>query len=186
MGFSDNDLTRPMKRMSRLTARFAAAALVATALSALPASASTAENGYTPEQVCGSGFGKVTGGTKAVTDARDIVRGYVYLLYNARTGENCVVTIKSSFVGQPTLTRATLFVEVAGRDNADKFEDVGTYKSYAGPVKAQAKDICVAFNGFISDLGAKEKPSAFTVRASGGSTGFGNCGTQRMGIRGIR
>lgn len=186
MGFSDNELTRPMKRVSRLTARFASAALLATALSALPASASTAEAGYTPEQVCGSGFGKVVGGTRPVTDARRIVRGYVYLLYNARTGENCVVTIKSSFVGQPTLTRAALFVEVAGGNGADRYEDEGAYKYYAGPVKAQAKDICVAFNGFVSNLRANENSSASSVQASGGSTSFGNCGTQRMGIRGIR
>ncbi|MEU8143137.1 hypothetical protein [Nonomuraea sp. NPDC048901] len=180
MSFSDNE------RMSRLTARFAAAALLATALSALPASASTAASGYTPEQVCGSGFGKVAGGTRTVTDERRIVRGYVYLLYNARTGENCVVTIKSSFVGQPTLTRATLFVKVAGRNDADKFEDQGAYKYYAGPVKAQAKDVCVAFNGLVTNLRANENSSASSVQAFGGSTSFGNCGTQRMRKRGIR
>ncbi|WP_433515240.1 hypothetical protein ACQP2T_06250 [Nonomuraea sp. CA-143628] len=176
MSFSDNE------RMSRLTARFAAAALLATALSALPASASTAGSGsgYTPEQVCGSGFGKVAGGTRTVTDERRIVRGYVHLLYNAHTGENCVVTIKSSFVGQPTLTRATLFVG----SGANKFEDKGAYKYYAGPVKAQAKDVCVAFNGLVTNLRANEASSASSVQAFGGSTSFGNCGTQRMRKRG--
>ncbi|MEU7748172.1 hypothetical protein [Nonomuraea sp. NPDC049158] len=170
MDFSDNKVTR-----------LTAAALLATALTALPASASSAESGYTPEQVCGSGFGKVVGGTKTATDARRIVRGYVYLLYNARTGENCVVTIKSSFVGQPTLTRASLFVKDGG-----SFEDEGTYKYYAGPVKAQAKDVCVAFNGLVTNLRANEKSSASSVQAFGGSTSFGNCGTQRMRKRGIR
>ncbi|MEV1244400.1 hypothetical protein ACIBO2_24570 [Nonomuraea sp. NPDC050022] len=180
MSFIDNE------QMSRLTARFAAAALLATALSALPASASTAESGYTPERVCGSGFGKVVGGTQTVTDQGRIVRGYVYLLYNARTGENCVVTIKSSFVGQPTLTRATLFVKVPGSSAADKFEEEDAYKYYAGPVKAQAKDVCVAFNGYVSNLRVNEKSSASSVQATGGSTSFGNCGTQRMRQRGIR
>ena len=53
-------------------ARLTSAALLATTLTALPASASAAKDGYTPEQVCGSGFGRVTDGTKPVTDRNGI------------------------------------------------------------------------------------------------------------------
>ena len=77
--------------ISKVMARLAAVALVATALNALPAAASAA----TPEQVCGAGFAK---SGHPAGDLHGIVRGQVHLLHSARTGENCVVTIKSSFV----------------------------------------------------------------------------------------
>ena len=88
---------------SRDIARFASAALLATTPDALPASASAdaSQSASTPEQICGSGFGRVADGTLPVTDVNDIVRGHVHLLYNARTGENCVVTIKSNSSGPP-------------------------------------------------------------------------------------
>ncbi|MEU7893934.1 hypothetical protein AB0B45_13830 [Nonomuraea sp. NPDC049152] len=157
-------------------ARLASAALLATTLTALPATATAAASaGYTPEQVCGSGFGRVNGGTQPATDHKGIIQGYVYLLYNARTGENCVVTIKSNFVGQPTLTRATLFRQIIGQ-NPDKFEDEGAYKYYAGPVKAQAKGRCVIFHGLITNMRAGERSSASSIQAFGGSRDYGNCG----------
>jgi len=160
-------------------ARLTSAALLATTLTALPASASAAENGYTPEQVCGSSFGRVTDGTQPVTDQYGSVRGYVHLLYSARTGEYCVVTIKTSFVGRPTPTRAALvrkgFLGVTVPDEGD-------YKYYAGPVKMQAKGICVAFNGYIGDGGTTDVNS----HAFGGSNGSGHCGGQDQLRRGIR
>lgn len=162
--------------ISRFNAPLASAALLVTALTALPASASITKSGYTPEQVCGRGFGKVAGGTQPVTDREGIVRGYVYLLYSARTGENCVVTIKSSFVGQPTLTKAILYRELTGKSGTDRFVDEGFYSYYAGPVKARAKNMCVAFHGSVTNKRTNEDFTMFTVQALGGSDGSGNCG----------
>ncbi|MGN9844289.1 hypothetical protein ACTMTI_39810 [Nonomuraea sp. H19] len=161
--------------ISSVTARLASAALLAI-LAALPAPASAAKSGYTPEQVCGSGFGKVTGGTHSVIDRNGIVRGHVHLLYNAHTGENCVVTIKSSFVGQPTQTKAVLYRQVAGTNRPDKFEDAGAYRYYAGPVKAQAKGVCVLFRGWISSV--PEDTTDTGIQAFGGAQSYGNCGGQ--------
>lgn len=170
---------------SRFLAPLASAALLVTALTTLPAAASTTQSGYTPEQVCGSGFGKVTGGTQPVTDREGIIRGYVYLLYSARTGENCVVTIKSSFVGQPTLTSATLYRQTTGKSpRTDRFVDEKYYRYYAGPVKAQAKDMCVAFHGSVNSTRDNEGFSMFTIQGRGGSTGYGNCGGQDRRRRG--
>ncbi len=160
---------------SRDISRFASAALLATTLSALPASASAdaSQSASTPEQICGSGFGRVADGTIPVTDVNDIVRGHVHLLYNARTGENCVVTIKSSFVGQPTMTRAVLYRQGI----ALGAEDEGAFRYYAGPVIRQARDRCVLFQGIITNLRSGEKSSSSSIQAFGGSPKFGNCGS---------
>ena len=106
------------------------------------------QSAYAPEQICGSGFGRVADGTLPVTDVNDIVRGHVHLLYSARTGENCVVTIKSSFVGQPTMTRAVLF----RKGIALGAEDRELSRYYAGPVIEQARDRCVLYQGVITNL----------------------------------
>src|SRR5688572_30672920 len=123
--------------ISRVMAGLASATLVATALNALPAAASA----YTPEQVCGAGFARVAGGTRPVI-GNGVIRGHVHLLRSARTGENCVVTIKSSFVGQPTETTATLTSGFGGGGSLAKIpirilvneRDAGDFKYYAGPV----------------------------------------------------
>ncbi|MFC5819819.1 hypothetical protein [Nonomuraea harbinensis] len=156
--------------MSRTTAGLVSAALLATALTASPAAA---HGGHTPEQVCGPGFGKVANGTRPVTDREGVVWAHVHLLYSARTGENCVVTIKTRHVGVPTWTTATLWVETPDRTYQDKSD----YKYYAGPVKAYARNKCVAFEG-TTRTGRAGRHVFFDDRASGGSDGYGNCGAR--------
>ncbi|MEU7898720.1 hypothetical protein AB0B45_38420 [Nonomuraea sp. NPDC049152] len=151
----------------RKLAQCAVTALAATTLTALPAVAAT---GYTPEGVCGSGFGRVTDGTRAVVDDNGTVFGHVYLLYNARTGENCTVTIKSKYVGEPTWTGVNLI-----RQGLDKPQDAGYYKYYAGPVKAYGKGRCVAFQGLVSGMRAGEKFTASTPVGLGERKAWGNC-----------
>ncbi|GLW05024.1 peptidase M23 [Microtetraspora sp. NBRC 13810] len=91
--------------------------------------------GYTPEKVCGSGYKKVD--SAAVGSAAT-----AYLLYNASSGSNCVVTMKKTSVG--TKTAVTAYLEVKGKARAT---DSGSYAYYAGPVRAPAKQTCVKWGG---------------------------------------
>ncbi|MEU8177526.1 hypothetical protein AB0C14_32035 [Microbispora hainanensis] len=150
-----------------------AAALAVGGLAANPAYAISA--GYTPEGVCGSGFGRVsTDGSRAVKTPTGRVFGRVYLLYNRKTGQNCVVTIKSSYAGTATRTSATLVTQVRRhRDEpvtTARKSDSGKYKYYAGPIKLYAKGLCVKYSGTIADTRINGEV------ASGGRSGWGNCG----------
>jgi hypothetical protein len=143
-------------------------ALAATTLTASPADAVT---GYTPEGVCGSGFGRVKDGIRAAVDDHGTVFGHVYLLYNARTGENCTVTIKTKYVGEPTWTGVNLI-----RRGRDKPQDAGYYRYYAGPVKAYGKGICVGYQGLVSGIRPGGKFTSSTPVGVGERTAWGNCG----------
>ncbi|MEN3536111.1 hypothetical protein AAH991_13430 [Microbispora sp. ZYX-F-249] len=145
-----------------------AAALAVGGLAANPAYAISA--GYTPEGVCGSGFGRVSDGTRAVKTRSGEVFGHVYLLYNRRTAQNCVVTIKSKYVGTPTRATAQLKVRLSGTRTAEKIDHAKKYKYYAGPVKLNARDKCVQYYGTIADTRVDGEI------ASGGRLKWGNCG----------
>lgn len=137
---------------------------------AVPAHAAAAS--YTPEGVCGSGFGKVSDGSRPVKTSSGKVWGYVYLLYNRTTGYNCVATIKTSYTGTATYTAATLQTQTRRiRDEplhtASK-KDAAPFKYYAGPVKLYAKGFCVKYWGVV------KSPSGET--ATGGRGSWGNCG----------
>lgn len=145
-----------------------AAALAVGGLVANPAYAISA--GYTPEGVCGSGFGRVThDGSRAVKTPSGQVFGRVYLLYNRSTGQNCVVTIKSAYVGTPTRTSAQLIVKLSNTRTAEKIDHLKKYKYYAGPVKLNAKGKCVKYYGTVADTRVDGEI------ASGGRLTWGNC-----------
>ncbi|MEV7806447.1 hypothetical protein AB0O28_26220 [Microbispora sp. NPDC088329] len=150
----------------------AAAALAVGGLVANPAYAISA--GYSPEGVCGSGFGRVSDGSRAVKTSSGRVFGHVYLLYNRSTKQNCVVTIKSAYVGTATRTSATL--ETQTRRHRDepvrtaRKTDSRKYKYYAGPVKLYAENLCVKYSGTIADTRVDGEI------ASGGRGAWGNCG----------
>lgn len=93
-------------------------------------------NPYTPEEVCGSGFG--------VVDSAALTGGRVYLLYNSGNGDNCVVTLKSTSLGTPTAVSALL--EPRG---GTRTTDQGSYGYYAGPVKKHAPNVCVKWGGSV-------------------------------------
>ncbi|XVQ87365.1 protein kinase domain-containing protein [Microbispora siamensis] len=114
-----------------------------------PTTAAPARNPYSAAQVCGSGF--------YVQHSSPLAAGTVYQLYNASTGENCVVTIKTTDVGKATPVSATLEVQGGGSKT-----DSGSYEYYAGPVKLQAKGKCVRYSGRVGSAGA--------------SSDWGNCG----------
>lgn len=157
--------------------RSAKTALIAGTLSigaiiANPAHAVAAS--YTPQGVCGSGFKVVADGKRVVKTFSGDIFGYVYLLYNRKTGYNCVVTIKTSYVGTATYTSATLKTQTKRiRDEPPRTAsktDARRYKYYAGPVKLYGKNLCIKFSGIIHDT---RRDAAI---ATGGRKSWGNCG----------
>ncbi|MEW1913085.1 CHAP domain-containing protein [Kitasatospora sp. NPDC085895] len=97
-----------------------------------PVTTSTA-NPYTPTQVCGPGFG--------VIDSHAFGGATAYLLYEASSGRNCVVTLADRPSGAVPMD-ATLTVQGgAGAANP------GSFTYYAGPVTLDAAGTCVDWGG---------------------------------------
>ncbi|WP_067134188.1 hypothetical protein [Microtetraspora malaysiensis] len=140
-----------------------AAGLAVGAFTVSPAPAIAAA--YSPEGVCGTGYARVSDGSRAIKTPSGSTFGHVYLLYNSSNGYNCVVTIKDSYVGTATRTIATLEVKGSKPVSDDK-----SYKYYAGPVKAAAKGKCVRYSGLVYDTRIQGEI------AQGGRAAFGNCG----------
>ncbi|GAA1950002.1 hypothetical protein GCM10009738_24330 [Kitasatospora viridis] len=90
-------------------------------------------NKYTAAQVCGSGY--------AVIDSHGLGNATVDLLYNASTGDNCVVTLAAEPSG-PVAMNATLAVQ--GGSSAS---NPGNFTYYAGPVIEHAAATCVQWGG---------------------------------------
>lgn len=112
--------------------------LAAVALSLLPAgSAQAAASASNAAQICGSGYQPL--------DQKTIPGAVVYLSYNGST--DCVVTMKTAFLGQPTTTAAFLTVtnttEIGGPSDQDK----GNYSYYAGPAREYAPGKCIRWGG---------------------------------------
>jgi surface antigen len=87
--------------------------------------------------VCGAGYKQVDRGSLGSA-------GTTYLLYNAASGYNCVVTLKATLLG----TRSTVgaYLQVAGQARATV--DAGQFKYYAGPVRLPAANKCVRWGGW--------------------------------------
>ncbi|MFI6329373.1 protein kinase [Micromonospora chersina] len=94
---------------------------------------------YTAGQVCGSGYQVIDSATLTAGGVR---KGRVYLLYSTAAGTNCVVTLKDTDVGRATTV--TTYVEVQGKARQT---ESGSYKYYAGPVRASAAGVCVKWGG---------------------------------------
>ncbi|RSM47462.1 serine/threonine protein kinase [Actinoplanes sp. ATCC 53533] len=102
--------------------------------------AATQKNPYTAAQACGSGYQVIDSAT--LSGSGGASPGKVYLLYHSGTGANCTVTLKSTAVG--TATTASAYLEVKGSARAT---DSGSFKYYAGPVRAKAAGVCVKWGG---------------------------------------
>ncbi|MGW1547626.1 acetyltransferase [Streptomyces sp. NPDC002346] len=117
------------------------------ALGAVPAHAASTEaatTAATPAGICGSGYTQID--SHAFRNSTTEL-GRVYLLYNASTKSNCVVTLHSSSTsGYALPTGAWLDVDGDGKNQA---KDQGTYSSYAGPVRLAAGSRCVKWGGMI-------------------------------------
>ena len=88
--------------------------------------------------VCGAGC-------SVVNSAQIGTVGTVYLTYNRSTGNNCVVTIRS------TPGRAVpMTASIGAGTSTDISEDSGNYTTYAGPAYLHAPGECVNWHGAIA------------------------------------
>lgn len=102
-------------------------------------------NPYSPKAICGAGFGVIDQRyLHEIADGKVRDLGTVYLMYNARTGENCVTTVKKAGVGKKTPVRAFLKVQ-----KGMSASQSGAFAYYAGPVKLKARGKCVRFGGSV-------------------------------------
>jgi hypothetical protein len=93
-----------------------------------------------PEADHGRGYG-------VVNSAPVGTQGTVFLTYNSSTGRNCVVTKKNTTGSTPVYMFSYLYVP----DSGDGDYDEGDYYSYAGPVYAYGKGMCVDWAGGIAN-----------------------------------
>ncbi|MEZ0072496.1 serine/threonine-protein kinase [Planotetraspora sp. GP83] len=92
-------------------------------------------NPYTATGVCGSGF--------KVVDAHGWAgAATTYLLYNAATGKNCVITLSKYVV--PGKIKMGAVLQVKGGASASQW---GAYTVYAGPLRLAAAGKCVIWGG---------------------------------------
>ncbi len=117
-------------------------AVTALGTAAVPA-AHAARNPYTPGQICGSGF-RVIDSHGIATPTRRL--GRTFLLYNARTGRNCVTTIKTAAVGRAAGSVSASIQKQGGAQRMDS----GNFRYYAGPKKVKARGTCVRWGGGIT------------------------------------
>ncbi|GAA2594614.1 spore-associated protein A [Streptomyces tubercidicus] len=145
-----------MKR-SRAIAGAAALAVAGIATMASATSATAAPKAAAYNGACGSGYSVVN--SVPVTG-----KGTVYLTYSAKTGKNCVVTVRNS-PGK----RVSMYTYITATDgSSDWVYDSGQYTSYAGPVYLPGKGICVDWGGSIESV---------SVSVSGS-----NCGRMAAGV----
>ncbi|WP_221217309.1 acetyltransferase [Streptomyces sp. 840.1] len=131
-----------MRTSVRSSVVIASAVTALAALGAAPAGAAPAA--ATPAGVCGSGYTQVD--SHVFKDSStELAR--VYLLYNASTKFNCVVTFHSTATSGQALTTGA-WLDVDG-DGKEQVKDQGRYSSYAGPVRLAAGSHCVKWGGLI-------------------------------------
>ncbi|NIH78417.1 hypothetical protein [Amycolatopsis viridis] len=153
--------------MKRLVLSLLVPVLAAMAMIVGGGTASAAGNPYTAASACAHDFGgswhqTKTRGHYAIKDRDKRHVGDVYLMYNSATGNNCVVTLKSIYVGKPT--GISVLLEVQGRGY--KYDD-RNYKYY-NAVQAFARDRCVKYHGGIA-------MDAGYWAIAGPNTEWGNC-----------
>ena len=129
----------------RITRRITHAAALAAGLSAIAVAspAQAASNPYSPQGVCGGGYGVID---KHELRSGGVQLGTVYLLYNGASGRNCVVTIKERAVGKKTPMAA--YLKRQGAKGNGKL-DYGRFGYYAGPKRVAAKNTCVQWGGAV-------------------------------------
>ncbi|MER6948706.1 hypothetical protein ABT294_32265 [Nonomuraea sp. NPDC000554] len=147
-----------------LTRTVIAATLAAAGIAATPAAASaTTAAPYSPEQICGPGFHRVEDGHREMRTRKGVLLGHVYLMYNKRSGKNCVAAIKTAFTGTRTVTGASIEVRGGARS-----QDVRRYKYYAETGHVDGSWKCVKYAGWTRDPDNR-------IEAWGGRKSWGNC-----------
>ncbi|AOS64612.1 hypothetical protein [Actinoalloteichus hymeniacidonis] len=156
-----------MRRTTRLGTTLLAALAATLVAVGLAPSAAAHSRAEAIEVGCGTGFVVVNDGVRQVTTPSGATWGEVYLTYNNATGQNCVVTNKTSHHGTATRTVANLYVQQSG-GTVRTYSDSGSYSHYAN-VTASGAAACVLYDGHIWDASGR-------VLASGGRETWGNCG----------
>ncbi|MFD8327892.1 spore-associated protein A [Streptomyces lydicus] len=146
-----------MKRSRAIAGSAAALAVAGLATMATATGAAAAPTPAAYNGACGSGY-------KVVNSVPVTGKGTVYLTYSAKTGKNCVVTVRNS-PGAPVYMYTYL---TATDGSSDYVYDSGQYTSYAGPVYLPGKGICVDWGGAIGSV---------SVSVSGS-----NCGRLAAGV----
>lgn len=139
----------------------AIASVAAVTMSSSPAYAHTRAEAV--DFGCGTGYGIVSDGVRAVKTSAGATWGEVILTYNAGNGNNCVVTRKTVYHGTASRTVAVLKLSSSGTfhsadDNAAHWESV----------KAHGSGQCAQYWGYVYS------PSGSTS-ALGGRMTWGNC-----------
>ncbi|SCL44795.1 hypothetical protein GA0070606_0455 [Micromonospora citrea] len=149
----------------RITTTTAALVVSATALVAVQ---STPAYAHTRNEAvlygCGSGYGIVSDGVRAVKTSNGTTWGEVILTYNASNGYNCVVTRKTAYHGTASPVTANLRLQFSG-----EFEKRDDYAEHWESVKARGAGMCAQYWGAIANPYAG-------VSAAGGRYTWGNCG----------
>jgi hypothetical protein len=139
-----------------VTALAAASVLGATAF-AVPASAATPQNAQAARaaqaaqagpatQAARAAYNGACGAAYTVVDHGDIgTAGTVYLTWNDRTGENCVVTVRTK-PGAAVYMQAKVYQT---HNTLISASDSGAYTTYAGPAYIPARAECVTWRGQI-------------------------------------
>jgi hypothetical protein len=154
-----------MRTALRRAAVVSGALAIAAPLLAAPGQAQPRQD---PREICGRGFhvvddrGGIDGRAQRRITHGNRTYGHVYLLYNNRTRQNCVVAVKSAYRGKRTRAAASLEVR-----NGPSATDKGSFRYYAGPVKLHAGSRCVRYMGWMKLRNGKY--------AVGGRDRWGNC-----------
>ena len=126
-------------------------------MAAAPAASAATGSGTAYNGACGSGY--------TVVNSAVGTPGAVYLTYNASTGMNCVVTVRPT-TADTAYMRAS--VDVLG-DGVDAAVDEGYYHTYAGPVYAYGRGMCVAWGGVVRTWEAYNSGSNCGARQQAGA-----------------
>lgn len=119
-----------------------ALAFAAPATAATAATSSSEAPVATYNGACGTGH-------KVIDSANMENLGTTFLTYNATTGENCVVTVRT----KPGAA-VDMFARLSSRTGGTA-TDRGRFTTYAGPVYLQARGECVTWEGGITTYSTK-------------------------------
>jgi hypothetical protein len=130
-------------------------------------SAQAATNPYTPQGACSNDFGgswsSTTDGHRTLLTTSNVKYGDAYLMYNSGTGKNCVVALKTAYVGTSTMMDAGILVQ----GSRSWVQQANSYKYYAA-VQTYASGKCVQYDGWVQGTSGDW--------ANGGRYTWGNCG----------
>jgi hypothetical protein len=118
------------------------------AAGAAPALAGAAGNPYTAAGVCGPGFSPIDRHAlwaSAPATGAKVRMATIVLTYNAGTGQNCVVTLKTRRLGKADHVYAEVRTRPAVPGNADG--DAGQFRYYAGPTYVSARGKRIRWGG---------------------------------------